>query len=54
MKRSIRNLSVWAAVLAGAWACTSAGADPTALAIIESRSDSKVTGKAIFTQLSNG
>jgi Cu-Zn family superoxide dismutase len=54
MKRSIRALSVLAAVLAGAWACASAGADPTALAIIESRSDSKVTGKAIFTQLSNG
>ena len=41
-------------MLAGAWASASAAADPTALAIIESRSDSKVTGKAIFTQLSSG
>jgi len=54
MKRSIRALGALTAVLAGAWACTSAGADPTALAMIESRSDSKVTGKAIFTQLPSG
>jgi superoxide dismutase, Cu-Zn family len=54
MKRSIRVLGALAAVLAGAWASVSAAANPTALAVIESRSDSKVTGKAIFTQLSNG
>lgn len=54
MKRSIRALFVWAAVLSFGWAYASAAANPTALAIIESKSDSKVTGKAIFTQLSNG
>jgi Cu-Zn family superoxide dismutase len=40
--------------LAGALACASTTPDPTALAIIESRSDSKVTGKVIFTQDSKG
>jgi Cu-Zn family superoxide dismutase len=54
MKRSIRALSVWAAVLSGSWAYASAAANPTALAIIESKSDSKVTGKATFTQLPSG
>ncbi len=43
------------AAAALAWtACSSNPAPPTALAIIESRSDSKVTGKVIFTQLSSG
>ena len=43
-----------AAALTGIYACASGKPDPTALAIIESRSDSKVTGKVIFTQQSSG
>ena len=43
-----------AAALAWTWACASAPPDPTALAIIESRSGSTVTGKVVFTQLSSG
>src|SRR5262245_10542977 len=54
MNRATRSAAVLAAVLAGAWGCTSTAPDPTALAIIESKSDSKVTGKAIFTQLPSG
>jgi len=54
MNRATRSAAVLAAVLAGAWGCASSAPDPTALAIIESRSDSKVTGKAIFTQLPSG
>src|SRR5215471_4047163 len=54
MNRATRSAAVLAAVLAGAWGCASSAPDPTALAMIESRSDSKVTGKAIFTQLPSG
>src|SRR5215831_5337472 len=54
MKRSIRALAALAAVLTGAWACASVPPDQTALAIIESKSNSTVTGKAIFTQQSDG
>ena len=43
-----------AAVAVSVWACASTKADPTALAIIESKSGSKVAGKAIFTQLPSG
>src|SRR6266480_1049945 len=43
-----------AAALTGIFGCASSKPDPTALAIIESRSDSKVTGKAIFTQQPSG
>ncbi len=50
----------WAAAVLGAaaltWvtACASSKPDPTALAVIESRSGSSVTGKAVFTQLASG
>src|SRR5262245_63623154 len=54
MNRATRSATVLAAILAGAWGCASSAPDPTALAIIESKSDSKVTGKAIFTQLPSG
>ena len=43
-----------AVAAASVWACASTKADPTALAIIESKSGSKVAGKAIFTQLPSG
>ena len=39
---------------AGVWACASSKPDPTALAIIEPKSGSSVTGKVIFTQLPSG
>jgi len=54
MNRATRSAAVLATVLAGAWGCASSTPDPTALAIIESKSDSKVTGKAIITQLPSG
>src|SRR5262245_60117497 len=54
MNRATRSATVLAAILAGAWGCASSAPDPTALAIIESKSDSKVTGKAIFTQQPSG
>lgn len=43
-----------AAVLVGIAACASSKPDPTALAIIESKSGSPVTGKVIFTQQPSG
>jgi Cu-Zn family superoxide dismutase len=43
-----------AAALAWISACASNPPAPTALAIIESRSGSTVTGKVVFTQLSSG
>src|SRR5215471_4239345 len=39
---------------AGVWACASSKPAPTALAIIEPKSGSSVTGKVIFTQLASG
>ena len=55
MKRTTWALAgLAAATLTGILACASSTPDPTALAIIESRSDSKVTGKVIFTQNSSG
>jgi len=54
MQRSTRAALGLSAVLAGAWACASSKPDPTALAIIEPKSGSNVSGKVIFTQLSSG
>jgi superoxide dismutase, Cu-Zn family len=55
MKKTLRVAAILAAAaLTGMAGCASSTPDPTALAIIESRSDSKVTGKAIFTQLPDG
>jgi len=42
------------AAMTGILACASSKPDPTALAIIEPRSDSKVSGKVIFTQQASG
>jgi len=54
MQRSTRAALALSAALAGAWACASSKPDPTALAIIEPKSGSNVSGKVIFTQLSSG
>src|SRR5512144_3309844 len=54
MQRSTRAALALSAVLAGAWACASSKPDPTALAIIEPKSGSNVSGKVIFTQLPSG
>ena len=53
-KRTLATAGLAAAALAWAWGCASSKPDPTALAIIEPRSDSKVSGKVIFTQLPSG
>ena len=53
MKRALRAAAALAAALT-AWACASSKPDPTALAIIESKSGSAVTGRVIFTQLPSG
>jgi len=42
------------AALLGAGACASSKPDPTALAIIEPKSGSSVSGKVVFTQLPSG
>ncbi|HWZ84915.1 MAG TPA: superoxide dismutase family protein [Thermoanaerobaculia bacterium] len=42
------------AAMTGILACASSKPDPTALAIIEPRSDSKVSGKVVFTQEASG
>lgn len=54
MQRATRAALGLAAALAGAWGCASSRPDPTALAIIEPKSGSSVTGKVIFTQLPSG
>jgi Cu-Zn family superoxide dismutase len=54
MQRPTRALLGLSAVLAGAWACASSKPDPTALAIIEPKSGSNISGKVIFTQLPSG
>ena len=54
MQRSTRAALGLSAALAGVWACASSKPDPTALAIIEPKSGSNVSGKVIFTQLSSG
>ncbi len=54
MHRSTRAALGLSAALLGAWACASSKPDPTALAIIEPKSGSTVSGKVIFTQLPSG
>jgi Cu-Zn family superoxide dismutase len=55
MKRgTLAIVALAAAALTWIAACASSKPDPTALAMIESRSGSKVTGKVIFTQDSSG
>ncbi|MGE5413690.1 MAG: superoxide dismutase family protein [Syntrophomonadaceae bacterium] len=56
MQRVTRAALGLAAALAGAGAgaCASSKPDPTALAIIEPKSGSSVTGKVVFTQLPSG
>jgi superoxide dismutase, Cu-Zn family len=53
-QRILATAGLAAAALVWTGACASSKPDPTALAIIESRSGSGVTGKVIFTQLPSG
>lgn len=54
MQRLTRAVLALTAAAAGAWGCASAKPDPTALAIIEPRSGSNVSGQVVFTQLASG
>ena len=54
MQRLTRAVLTLAAAAAGTWACASSRPDATALAIIEPKSGSNVSGQVVFTQLASG